>query len=363
MTVEFVCLAARLQVESQDCVFTLKMMSCFRKQIAFELSIGALYPLQKADDDALQGVTECHSVNEVDGDDDDDNIEIGSPISLNSDIHSDDFLVPDFENPGPDPDDLTALKWGRDHYIRSFPHHLLKRKESGEEDGGRQMSMFKNHIPYIKTLRKENPYWPLETCCDMVHEIELYLMGIQDDVVRQTSSDALVVQDNQNIAYLGQTVGNVRKTSSDALVVQDHQNIAYLGQTVGNVRQTSSDALVVQDHQKIAYLGQTVGNVRQTSSDALVVQDHQNIAYLGQTVGNVRKTSSVALVVQDHQNIAYLGQTIGNVRKTSSDALVVQDHQNIAYLGQTVGNVRKTSSDALVVQDHQNIAYLGQTVG
>eukprot|EP00731_Ephydatia_muelleri_P017052 Em0010g150a len=90
------------------------MMSCFRKQIAFELSVGALYPLQKADDNALQGVTECHCVNEVDGDDDDDDIEIGSPISLNSDIHSDDFLVPDFENPGPDPDDLTALKWGRD---------------------------------------------------------------------------------------------------------------------------------------------------------------------------------------------------------------------------------------------------------
>ncbi|KAL5493310.1 hypothetical protein EMCRGX_G014468 [Ephydatia muelleri] len=173
-----------------------------------------------------------------------------------------------------------------------------------------------------------------------------------------TSSDALVVQDHQNIAYLGQTVGNVRQTSSDALVVQDHQNIAYLGQTVGNVRQTSSDALVVQDHQNIAYLGQTVGNVRQTSSDALVVQDHQNIAYLGQTVG---QTSSDALVVQDHQNIAYLGQTVGNVRQTSSDALVVQDHQNIAYLGQTVGNVRQTSSDALVVQDHQNIAYLGQT--
>ncbi|KAL5494077.1 hypothetical protein EMCRGX_G015348 [Ephydatia muelleri] len=78
---------------------------------------------------------------------------------------------------------------------------------------------------------------------------------------------------------------NVRQTSSDALVVQDHQNIAYLGQTVGNVRQTSSDALVVQDHQNITYLGQTVGNVRQTSSDALEVQDHQNIAYLGQTVG------------------------------------------------------------------------------
>ncbi|KAL5469108.1 hypothetical protein EMCRGX_G030306 [Ephydatia muelleri] len=236
-------------------------------------------------------VTECHSVNEVDSDDDYDDIEIGSPISLNSDIHSDDFLVPDFENPGPDPDDLTALKWGRDHYIRSFPHHLLKRKERN---------------------------------------------------VRQTSSDALVVQDHQNIAYL------------DALVVQDHQNIAYLGQTVGNVRQTSSDALVVQDHQNIAYLGQTVGNVRQTSSDALVVQDHQNIAYLGQTVGNVSQTSSDALVVQDHQNIAYLGQTVGNVRQTSSDALVVQDHQNIAYLGQTVGDDKNSSlSHKWTLEGHQ----------
>ncbi|KAL5506607.1 hypothetical protein EMCRGX_G008289 [Ephydatia muelleri] len=233
---------------------------------------------------------------------------------------------------------------------------------------------------HVTHVRESSPHCLTKTSSDALvvqdHQNIAYL-GQTVGNVRQTSSDALVVQDHQNIAYLGQTVGNVRQTSSDALVVQDHQNIAYLdalvvqdhqniaylGQTVGNVRQTSSDALVVQDHQNIAYLGQTVGNVRQTSSDALVVQDHQNIAYLGQTVGNVRQTSSDALVVQDHQNIAYLGQTVGNVRQTSSDALVVQDHQNIAYLGQTVGNVRQTSSDALVVQDHQNIAYLGQTVG
>ncbi|KAL5514975.1 hypothetical protein EMCRGX_G000074 [Ephydatia muelleri] len=310
---------------------------------------------ENSDDSVLdQSIRKDHDMS--DGYEDDGNIDDCDDKSDEDEEEERDpnFLVPTYINQ-PDPDDLCALKWGKDHYMRYLPS--MKRK------------------PYTN--------------------------------VRQTSSDALVVQDHQNIAYLGQIVGNVRQTSSDALVVQDHQNIAYLGQTVGNVRrliralvvqdhqtslsqwvltltcvtwpwfsgggpfehmfrnvrQTSSDALVVQDHQNIAYLGQTVGNVRQTSSDALVVQDHQNIAYLGQTVGNVRQTSSDALVVQDHQNIAYFGQTVGNVRQTSSDALVVQDHQNIAYLGQTVGNVRQTSSDALVVQDHQIIAYLGQTVG
>ncbi|KAL5493274.1 hypothetical protein EMCRGX_G014425 [Ephydatia muelleri] len=258
-----------------------------------------------------------------------------------------------------DPDDITIhacssiqLDYSTDEDGKPSVSH---------DDGGEGVSLEEEKSRMVLLLGSLN-----KTSSDALvvqdHQNIAYL-GQTVGNVRQTSSDALVVQDHQNIAYLGQTVGNVRQTSSDALVVRDHQNIAYLGQTVGNVRQTSSDALVVQDHQNIAYLGQTVGNVRQTSSDALVVQDHQNIAYLGQTVGNVRQTSSDALVVQDHQNIAYLGQTVGNVRQTSSDALVVQDHQNIAYLGQTVGNVRQTSSDALVVQDHQNIAYLGQTVG
>ena len=52
---------------------------------------------------------------------DDDVIESESTSSLNSDTDSNDFLVPEYENPGPDPDDLTALMWGREHYIRCFP--------------------------------------------------------------------------------------------------------------------------------------------------------------------------------------------------------------------------------------------------
>eukprot|EP00731_Ephydatia_muelleri_P005262 Em0002g1438a len=78
------------------------MMSRFRKQMAHELSIGAQHPLQKSDD-AIQDVMEHHSVNE-----DDDDIESGSTSSLNSDTDSNDFLVPEYENPGPDPDDLGA---------------------------------------------------------------------------------------------------------------------------------------------------------------------------------------------------------------------------------------------------------------
>eukprot|EP00731_Ephydatia_muelleri_P012972 Em0007g282a len=51
----------------------------------------------------IQDVMEHHSVNE-----DDDDIESGSTSSLNSDTDSNDFLVTEYENPGPDPDDLGA---------------------------------------------------------------------------------------------------------------------------------------------------------------------------------------------------------------------------------------------------------------
>ena len=48
--------------------------------------------------------------------------------SLNSDTDLNDFLVPEYENPGPDPDDLGAPRWGREHYIRYFPSNFLKQK-------------------------------------------------------------------------------------------------------------------------------------------------------------------------------------------------------------------------------------------
>ena len=38
--------------------------------------------------------------------------------------------MPEYENPRPDPDDLNALKWGREHYIKYFPRNFLK----GEAD-------------------------------------------------------------------------------------------------------------------------------------------------------------------------------------------------------------------------------------
>ena len=54
-------------------------------------------------------VMEHLSVNE-----DDDDIENGSTSSLNSDTDSNDFLVPEYENSGPGPDDLGAPRWGRE---------------------------------------------------------------------------------------------------------------------------------------------------------------------------------------------------------------------------------------------------------
>ncbi|KAL5489102.1 hypothetical protein EMCRGX_G018157 [Ephydatia muelleri] len=50
-------------------------------------------------------VMKHHCVNE----EDDDDIKSGSTSSLNSDTDSNDFLVPEYENRGPDPDDFTAL--------------------------------------------------------------------------------------------------------------------------------------------------------------------------------------------------------------------------------------------------------------
>ncbi|KAL5480087.1 hypothetical protein EMCRGX_G023709 [Ephydatia muelleri] len=105
-------------------------MSRFRKQVAYELSIGALHPLKKADD-VIEDVMEHQSVNK-----EDDDIESGSTSSLNSDTDSNDFLVPEYENPGPDADGLTALKWGREHYI-SYTLYLV----GVQDDVGKRASM------------------------------------------------------------------------------------------------------------------------------------------------------------------------------------------------------------------------------
>ncbi|KAL5500630.1 hypothetical protein EMCRGX_G012221 [Ephydatia muelleri] len=164
--------------------------------MAHELSIGALHPLQKADD-AIQDVMEHHSVNEEDDDiddmehhsvnEDDDDIESGSTSSLNSDTDSNDFLVPKYENPGPDPDDLGAPS--QSTFTRTFIRQVVKKMEPLIRQilTGRHTSQFANNTSSIKAFRKENPYWPLEKCSDMVHEIELYLVGVQDDVGKRAS--------------------------------------------------------------------------------------------------------------------------------------------------------------------------------
>ena len=45
--------------------------------------------------------------------------------------------------------------------------------------------------------------------------------------------------------FLWHMFRNVRQTSSDAVVVQDHQNIAYLGQTVGQTHSLMCDIAMV----------------------------------------------------------------------------------------------------------------------
>ena len=54
---------------------------------------------------------------------DDDDIESGSTSSLNSDTDSNDFLVPEYENPGPDP--MTLVPLGGEENITSDISHLM----------------------------------------------------------------------------------------------------------------------------------------------------------------------------------------------------------------------------------------------
>ena len=65
-------------------------------------------------------VMEHHSVNE----EDDDDIESESTSSLNSDTDLNDFLVPEYENPGPDPNNLGALS-GEENITSDISHLIF----------------------------------------------------------------------------------------------------------------------------------------------------------------------------------------------------------------------------------------------
>eukprot|EP00731_Ephydatia_muelleri_P034275 Em0053g21a len=117
------------------------MMDGFRLQMAHELSCGVLYALQ-SDRSSCVSITidDCHSGIQDDtakhGQSDCDDIEIDQTDQLGDDGDMDDeddadesdeermadpnFLVPTYENE-PDPNDIFALKWGKDHYFKYLP--------------------------------------------------------------------------------------------------------------------------------------------------------------------------------------------------------------------------------------------------
>ncbi|KAL5477840.1 hypothetical protein EMCRGX_G024689 [Ephydatia muelleri] len=142
--------AARLLVEGFPCLHTQDLIHKFRSQMAHELSLGALCSLQSAhveqaiikesstehqaahvenensDDSVLdQSIRKDHDMN--DGYEDDGNIgDCDDKGDEDEDEERDpNFLVPTYINQ-PDPDDLCALKWGKDHYMRYVPS--MKRK-------------------------------------------------------------------------------------------------------------------------------------------------------------------------------------------------------------------------------------------
>ena len=56
---------------------------------------------------------------------DDDDIESGSTSSLNSDTDSNDFLVAEYENPGPDPDDLGTPRYRKENITSDISHLIV----------------------------------------------------------------------------------------------------------------------------------------------------------------------------------------------------------------------------------------------
>ncbi|KAL5494528.1 hypothetical protein EMCRGX_G015880 [Ephydatia muelleri] len=97
------------------------MMGGFRLQMAHELSCGVLYALQSNDDTAKHGQSDCDDM-EIDqtdqlGDDGDMDDEDDADESDEERMADPNYLVPTYENE-PDPNDILALKWGKDHYFK-----------------------------------------------------------------------------------------------------------------------------------------------------------------------------------------------------------------------------------------------------
>ncbi|KAL5477243.1 hypothetical protein EMCRGX_G024010 [Ephydatia muelleri] len=128
------------------------MMGGFRLQMAHELSCGVLYALQSdqrsscvsitiddshsgiQDDTAKHGQSDCDDI-EIDqtdqlGDDGDMDDEDDADESDEERMADPNFLVPTYENE-PDPNDIFALIWGKDHYFKYLPR--LKRMPYTEE--------------------------------------------------------------------------------------------------------------------------------------------------------------------------------------------------------------------------------------
>eukprot|EP00731_Ephydatia_muelleri_P006743 Em0003g991a len=231
----FVCFAARLIVDQLPLLHTQGLMDAFRLQMVYELSVGDLQPIveksssisdhneevklpqaerticAKQDQESNAGSLGC----DIDAADDEDDsyAEAENDTDCNSDTDGDhnagvpqDFLVPDFRN-APDPDDIFALRWGKSLYMKNFPHfkrktldkhypfprHIIRRVVKDLEPTLRAIlskdtvSDLQIYFNEIKQLHKEDLYWPLLECSDMVLEVFYYLQELDCDVKKQAA--------------------------------------------------------------------------------------------------------------------------------------------------------------------------------
>ena len=77
------------------------------------MNLGGIYQLDKDTDASFQDGS--------DKEDDDTSVESDSSSVDDTDLAAGAILVPDFKN-NPDQDDVFATPWGKEHYLKYFPH-------------------------------------------------------------------------------------------------------------------------------------------------------------------------------------------------------------------------------------------------
>ncbi|KAL5494324.1 hypothetical protein EMCRGX_G015631 [Ephydatia muelleri] len=149
------------------------MMGGFRLQMAHELSCGVLYALQSDSDCDDMEIDQTDQLGD-DGDMDDEDNADESDEERTADPN---FLVPTYENE-PDPNDIFALKWGKDHYFKYLPR--LKRMPYTEEQCPFEREFIRKVVKEMEidsALVFQSTLNPLK-----VLEIFHYLMETESDV-------------------------------------------------------------------------------------------------------------------------------------------------------------------------------------